>query len=57
MRTLLIALFGLLAFTSCIGLEENDCACTTSSGEQYEVYDVEGSCSTLSTKDATCTVK
>lgn len=57
MRALLIALFGILAFTSCEGLVENDCVCTTKSGEQYEEYDVEGACFLLGGDDATCKAK
>ncbi len=49
--------FGLFTLASCGMLEENDCVCTTSSGDQYEEYDVEGSCSTLNTSDASCKVK
>lgn len=56
MRTFLIA-FCLFSLASCTFEMENDCVCTTRSGEQYEEYDVEGSCYTLSTDDATCKVK
>ena len=55
MRAFLIA-FCLFSLASCVMEEENDCVCTTKSGEQYEEYDVEGSCSSLSTNDATCKV-
>lgn len=57
MRALLIALFGILTFTSCEGLVENDCVCTTKSGEQYEEYDVEGACFLLGGDDASCKAK
>lgn len=56
MRAFLFALF-VVSLVSCAMEEENDCVCTTSSGKQYEEYDVEGSCSTLNSKDATCKVK
>lgn len=56
MRVFLIA-FCVFSLASCSMQEENDCVCTTSSGEQYEEYDVEGSCSTLNKKDATCKLK
>lgn len=56
MRAFLIV-FGLMALASCNMLEENDCVCTTSSGEQYEEYDVEGSCFLYSSDDATCKTK
>ena len=56
MRAFLVA-FCLFSLASCVMEEENDCVCTTKSGEQYEEYDVEGSCSSLSTNDASCKVK
>lgn len=56
MRAFLIA-FCLISLASCSMESENDCVCTTSSGKQYEEYDVEGSCSTLNSEDATCKVK
>ncbi|MCQ2188403.1 MAG: hypothetical protein MJZ00_00570 [Paludibacteraceae bacterium] len=41
-----------LGLSSCI--MEHDCECTTKSGKTYEQYDVEESCSSLNTEDATC---
>lgn len=54
MRAFLIA-FCVVTLASCAA--EHDCVCTTTSGEQFEEYDVEGSCSTLNDEHATCKVK